>query len=61
MINLSWWERVHLTIYGWVEVGGEYWVQCEVHGLSPAYVHGWENKVSCRSCLRDIVENRSKN
>lgn len=50
-MNLS--QKIHLKLFGYYEDGDKTYMECPVHGLTEAYVHGWKDKVDCIKCLEE--------
>jgi len=53
-------EKLHLKIFGWYQVTGteKYMINCDIHGLTTAYIHGFRNKIDCIKCIQEERELR---
>lgn len=47
-------ERIHLAFFGWVTIDGVDYIDCPIHGLSRAYVHGFKELVECLKCYSEL-------
>ena len=50
------WQGICLKLRGYYEDGDKTFMECPVHGLTEAYVHGWKEKVDCPKCVKERLE-----
>lgn len=53
-------QKIHLKLRGWYEEGEKTFMECPIHGVTEAYVHGWKEKVDCGKCLQELLVRAKK-
>jgi len=49
-------QIIHFKLYDWVEIDGQLYVNCNIHGVTKGIEQGWHRDIYCVKCS----ENRSK-